>query len=393
MTLAQQVLALRQFFGTPPDAPLSVAIEMMNVAMGIEPVGLLPQQVQTLCERTGVAYTAAPQQQPAVPTKSVVMDVAVPPKTVPAPAAAASATARQSTAAGKRKASAPAATVTAAAPKKGAVQQSIFDALGAEKIRIPKALAKQVAASNEAMLHEELEAMLVKEYGSGVGADGLLPSERQPQRAGLPCPDCGKLFANAGGLKAHRQWKHPSEQPALGLHEEKLRVVSVQLTAGAGAVTLRLLVNGKTGDEIAEEQASAGAAAAAHEAALVERAAEQDRRRHQRQQQRESEAAVDVVEQRRGSAHRKQCAAPRQHTLTLPAHRPSHTHPPHTCRSACASRTMAGTRPRRSPRSSPCSTRSTRPSRPSRTRARLSRSTRATSARGSRSPQRRSGCR
>ena len=68
MNLAQQVLALRQFFGTPPDAPLPVAIEMMNVAMGIEPVGLLPKQVQTLCERTGVAHTAVPQQhqQPAV---------------------------------------------------------------------------------------------------------------------------------------------------------------------------------------------------------------------------------------------------------------------------------------------------------------------------------------
>ena len=35
MTLAQQVLALRQFFGTPPDAPLPVAIEMMNVAVGV----------------------------------------------------------------------------------------------------------------------------------------------------------------------------------------------------------------------------------------------------------------------------------------------------------------------------------------------------------------------
>ena len=55
MTLAQQVLALRQFFGTPPDAPLPVAIEMMNVAMGIEPVGLLPRTVPVPAKRWGGA--------------------------------------------------------------------------------------------------------------------------------------------------------------------------------------------------------------------------------------------------------------------------------------------------------------------------------------------------
>ena len=140
------------------------------------------------------------------------------------------------------------------------------------------------------------------EYGSGVGADGLLPSEKQPQqRAGLPCPDCGKLFANAGALKVHRKCKHPSEQPpAFGPKEERLRIVSVQLAAGAGTVTLGLLVNGKSREEIAEDAASAemaAAAAAAHEAALVERAAEQDRRSHKRQCQRDSEAAVGMHRQ------------------------------------------------------------------------------------------------
>ena len=51
MTLAQQVLALRQFFGTPPDAPLSVAIEMMNVV--VDDDCLVPHSIPAPAKRWG----------------------------------------------------------------------------------------------------------------------------------------------------------------------------------------------------------------------------------------------------------------------------------------------------------------------------------------------------
>ena len=47
-SLAQQVAALRAFFGTPADAQLLPAVEAMNIAMGIIGDGPLPKQVAAL---------------------------------------------------------------------------------------------------------------------------------------------------------------------------------------------------------------------------------------------------------------------------------------------------------------------------------------------------------
>ena len=45
MSFALKVAALRTFFGTPADAPLHVAVQMMNESMGMLGEGALPKQV------------------------------------------------------------------------------------------------------------------------------------------------------------------------------------------------------------------------------------------------------------------------------------------------------------------------------------------------------------
>ena len=54
MSFAAKVAALRSFFGVPDDAPLPVAVEMMNNGMGIDGEGALPTQVDHLISATGV---------------------------------------------------------------------------------------------------------------------------------------------------------------------------------------------------------------------------------------------------------------------------------------------------------------------------------------------------
>ena len=82
MSLAQQVSALRAFFGTPADAPLYVpSVEAMNLAMGIIGEGPLPAQVAALVLATGINMDCAhhassgqaqpqpqPQPQPQMPS-------------------------------------------------------------------------------------------------------------------------------------------------------------------------------------------------------------------------------------------------------------------------------------------------------------------------------------
>ena len=68
MALAQQVAALRAFFGVRDEVPLLQAVEDMNLAMGIVAEGLLPQHVNTLCATTGIGIEAPPRAAPVVPT-------------------------------------------------------------------------------------------------------------------------------------------------------------------------------------------------------------------------------------------------------------------------------------------------------------------------------------
>ena len=71
MSLAQQVSALRAFFGTPADAPLLPTVEAMNLAMGMIGEGPLPAQVAALVLATGLNIAGAHQaasSQPQMPS-------------------------------------------------------------------------------------------------------------------------------------------------------------------------------------------------------------------------------------------------------------------------------------------------------------------------------------
>lgn len=68
-SLVAKVEALRSFFGVPAEAPLIVAVQMMNEQMGIVGAGPMPKQVDNLVELIGVnvvsSGAATNFQQPA----------------------------------------------------------------------------------------------------------------------------------------------------------------------------------------------------------------------------------------------------------------------------------------------------------------------------------------
>jgi len=75
MSFAAKVAALRSFFGVPDNEPLPVAVQRMNVVMGIDVAGPLPKQVDELVSETGVTVAAA--DAPAAPEAHVAVGVPV----------------------------------------------------------------------------------------------------------------------------------------------------------------------------------------------------------------------------------------------------------------------------------------------------------------------------
>ena len=91
-SLAAKVDALRSFFGLPPEAPLIVAIQMMNEQMGIVGDGPVPKQVDNLVEMTGVEVVlsgADTNFQPAAVAVDVAVDASASSTTPSAPSPAA----------------------------------------------------------------------------------------------------------------------------------------------------------------------------------------------------------------------------------------------------------------------------------------------------------------
>lgn len=290
MSLAQKVAALRAFFGVSDGMPLLLAVESMNVTMGIVAEGPLPAQVETLVLATGVTIAGAAEGSGAATAQPP------PPQTQ-----------TRKPSAGPVSTSQPASVGAVQPPARPLGQTDIRGMMG-PKLYLEKKMLKAAAASSSGARpfeQVEMEAALVCEE---------LPSEKR-ERLGVPdarpkiqyqCVFCGKLCGSPAGLVQHEKWQHsPDAQPVSFLPPPKPTFngeLAAKLEVGEAGVSVAITINSKTRGDLRRERAEADASWAA---AKAEREAEQIRRAEARRLERDAQD----VEHRRGSDRRRSYSA------------------------------------------------------------------------------------
>ena len=295
MTLVAIASALKAELGISSE--LNAA---QTIAKACEAMGIVPETGETLPQVAARVAAAVGVEIPGTQSAHASASTSTPPK----PA--------QATAAPTNVAPAPAATAShgkqAVASGKTPSKQVDIRAMGLKKFLVPKSSAEKVAARAHARGEQLTQDELEQQAGVEVKE---LPSEKLPDDAApvalYACRYCDKTCTNAGALRSHEVWAHPS-QPRTALVVQALEVqarpflgrVLAPLKLIGGAVKVTLLINGKDRAQLKREAANA---LQQWEAGKAAREAEAHRRRAAAQAQREQEAVVDRVEQRRGSAH------------------------------------------------------------------------------------------
>ena len=293
MTLVAIASALRAELG----AELGISTELnaaSTIATACEIMGIMPETGETLPQLAARVAAAVGVEIPGTAHASA--STSTPPKPAQAKAAPTSAAPVPAATASRRKQ----AVTSGKTPSK----QVDIREMGLKKFLVPKSIAEKVAARAHARGEQLTQDELEQQAGSEVKE---LPSEKlqvdEAPVALYACRFCSKTCTNAGALRSHEIWAHPS-QPRTALEVQARPFqgsVSAALNLVGGAVKVILLINGKDRAQLKREEAEA---LREWEAGKVAREAEQYRRRVATQAQREREAAVDQREQRRGAAHR-----------------------------------------------------------------------------------------
>lgn len=274
-TFAQLVSELRTFFGIS-GATLTEAVALMNQQMGLASEGTLPAQVARLITATGI--DAVPPPDPVLTAGTADARAAAASQAAAGPvlkpgfeaspteeprlerdaglsgdtAANASAPGAEDHA-GKR-----AGDRTKDRTNPAACKQMDIRKMGMEKFVLSSNLLKAAAASSStARPFEEV----AQEAALSVAA---LPSEKKEAMAPVAaaklqyvCDLCGKICESAIGLGNHLRWKHDSDVPPRRFVQPPPKPtfrgeLAVKLSFTAGAVSLQVLINGKSRERTAQ---------------------------------------------------------------------------------------------------------------------------------------------
>ena len=188
-------------------------------------------------------------------------------------------------------------------PSRAQHQPTLFSVAGSGSKLLMRKRERESYAARQA----EGKAVSLEQMQQDVALEVVrFPSEIRPRppppKPVFDCVGCGKSFGRAVDLASHRLWKHPAQsRDVRAMPARTFRgSLSAPLCVGAdGVVSMIILVNGKSREQLVRE---AEADERAADAAKVEREAEAARRVRREMLLREAEQ--ELGEQRRGSAHR-----------------------------------------------------------------------------------------